>query len=265
MRVPIALTLTSAIFCGFVATPAALSRPDAPTSSDNEARALTAQKLRKTLSIELNDARLEDIVTFITDFSGADIQPMWIDEGGDTGLKKDQRMTIEVKDVSVLTLIERVLAKAETDFSPATWQFAPSGGTLEIGPRGRLNQQAYLKLYDIQDMIFQIPDFADAPRLDLDQVLNQGGQGGGGGGGSVFGGDTDQEAEFVPEEELAQRIVDIITEYVEPEQWTDNGGDGGTIRYFSGHIMVRAPDYMHRQLSGYPFGLGRPASKSAAK
>lgn len=264
MRVPIALILTSATLIGAV-SPAALSRPEAPTASDIEARALTAQKLRKTLTIELNDARLEDIVTFINDFSGADIEPMWIDDAGDSGLKKDQRMTIEVKDVSVLTLIERVLAKAETDFSPATWQFAPSGGTIEIGPRSRLNRQAYLKMYDIQDLLFQIPDFPDAPRLDLDQVLNQGGQGGGGGGGSVFGGDTEQDAVFIPEDEQAQRIVDIVTEYIEPEQWSDNGGDGGTIRFYSGHLMVRAPDYIHRQLSGYPFGLGRPSPNAAPR
>lgn len=263
MRVPIALILTSVILSSPFA-PTALARPEAPTASDMEARAATARKLRKTLSIELNDARLEDIVTFITDFSGADIEPMWIDDGGDAGLKKDQRMTIEVKDVSVLTLIERVLAKAETDFSPATWQFAPSGGAVEIGPRGRLNKQAYLKMYDIQDMLFQIPDFADAPRLDLDQVLNQGGQGGGGGG-SVFGGDTGADVPFVPTEELAQKIVEIVTEYVEPDQWTDNGGDGASIRHYSGHLMIRAPDYIHRQLLGYPFDLGKPRHAAAPK
>lgn len=238
---------------------------ESPTSADLEARALTARKLRKTLSIELKDARLEDIVTFIRDFSGAEIEPFWLDEGGSAGLNKDQRMSVEVKDVTVITLLERVLAKAETDFSPATWQFAPSGGTIEIGPRDSLNKQAYLKMYDIQDMTFQIPDFADAPRLDLDQVLNQGGQGGGGGGGSVFGGDTGSDVEFVPTEELAQRIVDIITEYVEPEQWTDNGGDGASIRYYSGQLLIRAPDYIHRQLQGYPFDLGKPARTSQPK
>lgn len=264
MRVPIARILSSIILTVAIA-PAALARPEAPSASDIEARAATAQKLRKTLSIELNDARLEDIVTFITDFSGADIEPMWIGDGGDAGLKKDQRMTIEVKDVSVLTLIERVLSKAETDFSPATWQFAPSGGAIEIGPRDRLNKQAYLKIYDIQDMLFQIPDFADAPRLDLDQVLNQGGQGGGGGGGSVFGGDTGTEVPIVPTEELAQKVVEIVTEYVEPEQWTDNGGDGASIRHFSGHLMIRAPDYIHRQLLGYPFDLGKPTISAPNK
>ncbi|MBL8745371.1 MAG: hypothetical protein JNK58_03340 [Phycisphaerae bacterium] len=254
----------TAVLCATFAAGAA-ARPEAPTEQDIEARAATAQKLRKTLSIELTDSRLEDVVTFISDFSGAVIEPMWIDEGGDIGLKKDQRISIVVKDVAVITLLERVLAKAETDFSPATWQFAPSGGAIEIGPRGRLNKQAYLKIYDIQDMLFQIPDFADAPQLDLDQVLNQGGQGGGGGGGSIFGGDTAQNVPFVPTEELAQKIVDIITEYVEPDQWIDNGGDGASIRSYSGHLLIRAPDYIHRQLQGYPFDLGAPKRAAVRK
>lgn len=244
----------------------AAARPDAPSPADIQARAATAQKLRKSITIELNDSRLEDIITFIRDFSGAEIEAMWIDETNDAGLKKDQRMTIAVKDATVVELLERILAKAETEFSPATWQFAPTGGAIEIGPRGRLNTQAYLKMYDIQDLLFRIPDFADAPQLDLDQVLNQGGQGGGGGGGSIFGGaQSDQTVEYIPEEELAQQIIDIITESVEPEQWLDNGGDGGSIRYYSGHLMIRAPDYMHRQLEGYPFDIGRGASKAVSR
>jgi hypothetical protein len=242
------------VLCGGVAA----ARPNAPTAADVHDRAATALKLRKVITIELNDTRLEDIVSFLRDFSGVEIEPFWNDDGGDGGLNKDQHITIAVTDVTVLTLLERVLAKAETDFSPATWQFAPSGGTVEIGPRSRLNTQGYLVTYDIQDMLFQIPDFADAPQLDLDQVLNQGAQGGGGGGGSVFGGDTQQEVEFVPTEELAQRIIDIITEYVEPEQWIDAGGDGASIRHYAGTLLIRAPDYIHRQLSGYPFELGRP-------
>lgn len=245
-------------------TGVSFARPDAPTSADLHDRAATAAKLRKTITIELNDTRLEDIITFIRDFSGVEIEPYWIDDGGDAGLNKDQHITISVADVSVITLLERVLAKAETDFSPATWQFAPTGGAIEVGPRARLNQQAYLKTYDIQDMLFQIPDFVDAPQLDLDQVLNQGAQGGGGGGGSVFGGDTgNQEVPFIPQEEFAQRIIDIITENVEPEQWQDAGGDGGSIRHYSGTLLIRAPDYIHRQLSGYPFELGK--ASTAAK
>lgn len=253
------------------ATEPAWARPEAPSAADMEARRATARKLTQPISIELNDTRLEDIIQFIRDFSGVEIEAYWRDERGESGLNRDQSITISVKDATVITLIERVLAKAETDFSPATWQFAPGGGggTIEVGPRSRLNKQAYLVMYDIQDLLFQVPDFPDAPQLDLDQVLNQGAQGGGAGGGSVFGESGEQTPIGPTEEELGRRLVDLITEYIEPEQWDINGGDGGTIREYSRHLIIRAPDYIHRQLAGYPFDLGRPGragtAKSAAK
>lgn len=261
-RFPLSLLLSAALL-GAVSGSALTAHAAGPTATDNEARRVNAAKLSKPITIDLTDARLEDVVTFIRDFSGAEIEPVW-EEGDDVGLDKDQRITISVKNIAVITLIERVLEKARSDFSTSTWQFStsPGDGAIEIGPRSRLNRKAFLKLYDVQDLIFVIPDFANAPQLDLDQVLNQGGQGGGGGGGSVFGQDS-QGAPVVPtEDELAQRITDIIVENVEPDQWDVSGGDGATIRLYQGHLMVRAPDYIHRQLSGYPFDLGRPGAKS---
>lgn len=255
--------ISLALVCGLVAP--AVAQVSAPSSADVQERRLTAAKLGKVITIELVDARLEDVIQFVADFAAITIEAQWLDDdagGQGGGLDKDQRITIAVKDVTVLTFIERVLQKARTDFSPATWQFAPDGGSIEVGPRSRLNRHAYLKLYDIQDLLFVIPDFVDAPQLDLDQVLNQGGQGGGGGGGGVFGDEGDQDPNNIPESELADRIIDIITTSVETDQWQDNGGDGGSIRFHNGYLLVRAPDYIHRHLEGYPFDLGRPTRRA---
>jgi hypothetical protein len=45
----------------------------------------------------------------------------------------------------------------------------------------------------------------------------------------------------------------LITQLVEQEEWVDNGGEGGTIRYYNGNLLVNAPDYMHRQINGYSY------------
>ena len=47
------------------------------------------------------------------------------------------------------------------------------------------------------------------------------------------------------------------------EGWVDNGGDWGTIRYYQGTLIIRAPDFMHRQIGGYPFAV-RPRRGAAA-
>jgi hypothetical protein len=58
--------------------------------------------------------------------------------------------------------------------------------------------------------------------------------------------------------------MQIITQLVEPDQWVDNGGSGGTIRYYNGTLIVNAPDYMHRGIDGYPYWPSNATTSSVA-
>ncbi|MBT8486261.1 MAG: hypothetical protein KJO43_11820, partial [Phycisphaerae bacterium] len=80
--------------------------------------------------------------------------------------------------------------------------------------------------------------------------------------GSLFG-DPEDDPDRLTELEQAQQIVDLITEIVEPDGWVENGGDWGTIRYYQGTLIIRAPDFMQRQIGGYPFAI-RPRSAAAS-
>ena len=50
----------------------------------------------------------------------------------------------------------------------------------------------------------------------------------------------------------AQEIIEAIITQIEPGAWTSNGGEYATIKYLDGALIVRAPDYIHRQVGGYP-------------
>lgn len=213
----------------------------------------TLLRLSRGISVDFNQHRLEDVVRFITEYTGASIEALWIDEQYDDGLDKDQTITLSVKNVSALTLIERVLEKAQTDFTENSWQMA-STGEIQIGPKSRLNKHKRVEMYDINDLLMDLPDFPETPEIDLQQALQQSGGGGGGGGQSPFqDNEEDEQVERRTLEERAQDIMDIITEVVEFEQWVENGGDGGSIRHWRGTLIIKAPDYMHRQLVGYPY------------
>lgn len=235
-----------------------------PQEAVRDARAVTMAKLMKPITIELSESRLEDVVTFIRDFSGAEIESLWIDEKYTEGLDPDKEISLSVNNISVLSFIERVLDKAgDRDYDPAAWQFSEDGA-LEIGPKSRLNQRSRLEVYDIREMLFTLPDFSEVPSLDLDSVLQQSQEGGGGGGAQSPFGDTPEDdlSELFPEiidEEAAQELIDIVTTFIEPDQWEDNGGSGGTIRFWQGNLLIRAPDYMHRQIGGYTWWEDDPA------
>lgn len=216
----------------------------------------TLMKLMRPITIDLTDNRLEDVISFVKDFSGAPLEPLWTDDRNPEGLDKDKLITVRVNNVTVLALLERVLQQAsDGDVDEHSWQLTDAG-ECQLGPKARLNKFRRVEIYDINDLLLEVPEYPDVPTIDLQSVLQQSGGGGGGGGGgqSPFRDNQGQEDMNRRErQERAQDIIDILIEIVEPNQWIDGGGTGGSIRYWQGTIIVNAPDYMHRQINGYTF------------
>lgn len=250
-------TVVLAASAVFAAMPGAWAAPSEVSAVKRD----NYRRLQKPVTVELTDQKLGDIVTFVRDLTGADIDAVWADDRAE-GLDREKRVTLSVRDQSALRLLEKVLDRAGEAAGDSTWQFGEDG-SVQIGTKATLNKHGTLRLYPIQDLLFVIPDYASVPDLDLNSVLSQGGSAGGGGGGgggggsSLFGGGGGgQRPETTPggdDAQNAQRIIDLIIETIEPTQWQDNGGDGATVRYYNGNLMIKAPDYIHRQIVGYSF------------
>jgi hypothetical protein len=207
---------------------------------------------RQIPDVNFQDHRLEDVVRFISEITGATIEPIWVDDRNVEGLEKDTLVTLQVKNVSALKLLEMVLEKSEGDTAAYSggngWQMT-DWGTLEVGPKSLLARNTRLEVYPINDLLWEIPNYDEAPEIDLQSVL-QSSQGGGGQ--SPFTNTQQQDIDRRSLEERAEDIIDIVEALVEPEQWLSGGGTA-SIRYFQGNLLVKAPDFVHRQLGGYPW------------
>ncbi len=213
-------------------------------------RGETTTALRCAITVEFTDARLADVVKFVETFTGVVVRPMWADERHAEGLDPEARVSVRIAEGTVIELIDDVLEQASDDFSEATWQVSERG-ELQIGPRARLNRYKEIVTYDINDLLFRIPDFTDAPELDIDAAMQQGGRAGGGGGGSIIEDTEDgEDPDLGTNEALSDELIRLIQTLVETEQWQENGGDGATVRFHEGVLVVRAPGYIHRQLGG---------------
>ncbi|MFA6046147.1 MAG: hypothetical protein WC718_14280 [Phycisphaerales bacterium] len=229
----------------------ALGTPAVVTSGNPQRD--TMLKFMRPISIEFTDTRLEDVMKFIQEVTQADIEVMWLDDRNTSGLDKEITVTMKADKVSGLTLLERVLEKATTEHtgsSAATWQMSPSG-TMQVGTKDRLNKFKRVQLYPIKDLILEVPNHTNAPEFDLQQVLQSASQRGGGGGRSPFKDANNNNTNRRSDEDKTNELVTIITSLVEPDQWVEQGGDGGSIRAFQGSLIVNAPDYMHRGVDGY--------------
>ncbi len=71
-------------------------------------------------------------------------------------------------------------ARATTDVGTDanTWQLTDYG-SLQVGPRSRLNAFKRVEMYDINDLLLEIPDAPNAPEFDLNTVFQATGGSGG--------------------------------------------------------------------------------------
>ena len=242
--------------------------PVANAQSGVDPRRVALDHLAKRITVDLDEARMEDVVQYLSTVGSLEFEPMWEDDTGREGLDKDALVSMRASNLPILSILERILEKGTDGFSGNAWQLTREG-IVQIGPKSRLNEFATLKLYDIQDLLFRVNNYTTVPELDLDAAVQQSQGGGGGGGGqSIFTDDEEDDANRPTTEEEAQQLIDLIVETVEPNEWEDNGGNGGSIRFWRGSLLVRAPDYMHRQLGGYDFWPSsvptRPADRSQA-
>ena len=212
----------------------------------------TLIRLTRRISSDFNEKRLEDIMTYIKETSGADIEPMWADDRNSEGLDKDKVISVKVENVTVLALLEKVLERSHPESGgEATWQMSETGA-FQCGPRARLNKYRRVQIYDINDLLMEQPDYREVPRIDLQQAL-QASQGGGGGGQSPFRTDNEQNQNErkKAKQDQAEDLASLIRDLVETDQWTENGGSGGSIKYYNGTLIVNGADYIHRGINGY--------------
>ena len=244
------------------------------------------------IAVEFNDTSARDAIDYLQTVLGINIVGRYLDDKTGEGLDPDALINLDVVDQPALTVLEMVLDQCG-DGEPTTWQLR--NGYVEVGTKERLSSAAAreIRYYPIRDLLFEPTYFDNAPELDLNSALNQGNQGGGrgggggggrggGGGGGGFGGggggrggggggggrggggifgDPEDDPDRLTETEKVDLLIDLILEIVEPDSWVDNGGEAASIRYYQGTLIIRAPDYIQRQIGGYPFAT-RPVRRS---
>ncbi len=125
-------------------------------------------------------------------------------------------------------------------------------GSVKIATRDTLDRMTYTSVYDINDLLMEIPMFNDSPMTDLTEANQRG----------VpravqrseqpwrVGDDDDDEAEDEPEQSSrARKIIDLIQETIAPESWRDRGGTIGTIKEINGQLVITQNSASQRQVA----------------
>ncbi len=218
-------------------------------------RAVLATMQEKRIPVNFSDHAFGDVLQFYEQVSGLNMDIDW-ESLELIGVDRESPVTLNLTNVTLETVLDRVLAKVSDPDIPAGW--AVNDGILTIASDEVLRRNTLLEIYDIRDLLIDIPDYTNAPQFDLNSAFQNsgGGRGGGGGGGgrSPFQqtgqGPGQQQGERRTREEMIDEIVDIITSNVDYDGWQENGGETGSIREFNGNLIISNTPRNHRAIIG---------------
>ncbi|MEM6853875.1 MAG: hypothetical protein AAF593_05650, partial [Planctomycetota bacterium] len=227
------------------------------TGGESEANRETALRLKTSVPISFDANPLESVIGYLRETTGANIFVNWpalIDAGG---IEQDAPISLTLNNVSAEKALELVLQQASSQGFGDPIAYSIIDGVVTISTIEDLKRSTDLRVYDIRDLLVQVPSFTDAPEFDLTDALSNtssggGGSGGGGGGDtSIFGDgeDDEDEEEEVTRAELIEQITGLIEETVGViDDWEIEGGES-TVRELNSNLIIKTTPDNHREVN----------------
>ncbi len=157
------------------------------------------------------------------------------------GYDRQTPVTLALDNVPVKTALALLTAEA---FAQRDVMIQVNPTYVRIMTKDQANAAPVMRIYDVADLLHEAPMFDDAPKMDLNEIA---GDARAGGGNSIWRRETDQP-ERLTRTERAERLADVIRNSIEPQLWYKHGGNVASISYYSGQLVVRAPEYIQRQI-----------------
>lgn len=219
--------------------------------TEDNRRALASME-SKRIPVEFTDTPFESVMGFLQTVSGLSVDVNYPSLEA-AGIDRDAQVNMRITNASVRTVLDRVLEQVGADStSGAAW--AVQDGILVVASKEVINRNKSLNIYDIRDLLVEVPDYTQAPEFDLQSVLQSTGQGGRGGGGqSPFRQTGNQQNDRSNRRSLEDRttdLINIITTNVDQQGWQENGGDVGYIQQLSGNLIITQTPANHREIHG---------------
>jgi hypothetical protein len=152
------------------------------------------------------------------------------------GCEKEKTVSLTLRNQPAIIALERIAKQMGTEENEATWQLRD--GVVEIGLKSRLAKKSSQRLvtYPIMDLLFVVGDF------------------------SFLGEDANQNPRptAADNQKRIDALIEKITLLIESDMWEQNSGTC-TITNHHETLLIRAPDFVHRQIGGYTFKPTKPS------
>jgi Flp pilus assembly secretin CpaC len=197
-----------------------------------EDQAVVTQLERKLPEVRFDNVGFADVVDFLRDVSSANIFVNW--KALETaGIDRNAPVTARLRDVKFSKALETILK--DVGGGTVKLGYTIDEGVISISTEEDLASNVVTRVYDIRDLIINVPDFDMPPNFQL-----QGSTAGGSGGNQQLFNSTQQNGQTGTNvrADLIANITKLIQDTVASESWKDNGGNIGSIRELAGQLIV---------------------------
>jgi len=242
-------------------------------------------KLDSNIPLDVEDVAFEEVIEELATGQGVNITVIWNDleaVGVDRELPVTLRFASEVKFRKALSEILDQVGGGETKLG-----YVVNEGVIKIATQQLLDQEVYIDVYPIEDLLLNVPDFT-GPEVS---ISDEGGEGGGGTGGGGFGGggfgggggggagggfggggfggggfgggglggggsqnpfsggdEGEDEEEETSREERVDELLELIRNTIRPDSWRDSGGTVAAIAEINGQLVVTQTASAHSEI-----------------
>lgn len=236
-----------------------------------------AQAESGSISVDATDVTIEELFQRIQNFGSLSLRIDW-PALSRIGVAKDDRLDFHIKDVPPLAALKAIVSAMDADIDRPVID-ASAGQIVVTSPNGLAGLRE-LAIYDIADILAD-PTLIDAIALAASPVAAE----------EDEKDEAEEEAEEAdptanpntkpaaparepesthttvaaetPMHARAERLIEIISEHIDPEGWIDSGGSRGRITSEAGRLIVTATPMTHRQLRSLLATLREQAPTSA--
>lgn len=204
--------------------------------------ALRAMKLQ-TEQAEFKDMPLVDFFEWLQRETKVNVVVRW-KVLAKAGIPQEQPLTLRVEGVTIRKLLELVFAQVAGGDEKKQLSALAEDNTLIVSTRADINAQLVVRTYDVQDLLFTVPNFPGRSPGGAARPTER----------------ATVRGEAAAESDEARRLIEMITKNIEPASWKVNGG-AGTIILFRGQLVIRNCAEVHQILAEL---LGKPGKKSSS-
>lgn len=211
---------------------------------------LLLSALDRPLTVDFLQTPLHEVVQQLAKSQNVNIIVNWNDLGR-AGVKRDIPVDLSLpREVSLKKVLTEALDQAGGGAVELGFEVADNA--VNVATRQTLDRETIVKIYDISDLLMEVPQFTDAPMVDLRDAMPKPKKGSEDRAAPwKQGDDEDAEEERDPEHDArVKKVISLIEETVAPDSWRDRGGSIGQMREINGQLVVTQNAAAQRQIVG---------------